>query len=154
MSRHFGSFDVKKLELDSSKRRSVLVIDVARLRQKSCQDCASQSIAASYAGTDDCHLAGARRQSDCQKRGYRADDAAADVGSEAFPGTSQMDREDQRNVVAPEAELANRQHSRHEDTKLDHRQRFGLQSSANPVEQGRHKDQCWESGRLAEGFDG
>ena len=52
-----------------------------------------------------------------------------------------MHREDERDIVAPEAELANREHTCHEDTELDHGERFRLQCSTDPVKQCRHDDQ-------------
>ncbi len=45
-------------------------------------------------------------------------------GSEAFTGSTEMDREDQWDVVTPEAELSDHQHAGDEYADVDHRQRF------------------------------
>ena len=66
------------------------------------------------------------REGQREPRRRRADDAAADVGGEALAGAAQVQREDQRDVVAPEAELRDGEEAGDEDADLDQSSESGV----------------------------
>ena len=119
-----------------------------RLRQHAGQDRTHDGISPRNTGTDKRDPGWVRRDGcrkrDCQIRRSRPDNTTPDIGGKTLTGTAQMDRKDQRDVVAPEAELADNQHASDKDSDLDHHERICLQRTADPHKQSRYDKQGWD----------
>ncbi len=81
-----------------------------------------------------------------------AEDAAADVGGEAFAGAAEVDREDARDVVAPEAELADEEDTCEEDAPFEGTDgTCGAHVLADPPEEGGDEEEGWDGEEAEEG---
>ena len=95
-----------------------------RLRQHAGQNRPYDGISPGNAGTDIRNPGRVRGSGlgkrDCQIRRSRTDNSTADIGGKALTGPAEVDRKDQRDVVAPKAELADYQHASDKYSDLDH----------------------------------
>ena len=74
-----------------------------------------------------------------------AEDAAADVGGEAFAGAAEVDWEDAWDVVAPEAELADEEDACEEDAPFEGSDgACGAHVLADPPEESGDEDESWD----------
>ena len=106
-----------------------------------------QRIGPGHAGPHhgDAHRIGGRCGGECERQPGRggAQHPAADVGSKALAGATQVRGENQRDVIAPEAELRHGEQAGQKDARLDPGQRLWiLQLGGDPPEQRRHNNQA------------